>query len=137
MTTYEKDISFLNRYFIYRKKNQVNTETVELEMGEYEEANLILNNKETEHAQDVAQKEVKKLKPKVRKLTKKLMLVAATEAVDESAYITSLKDKNIKDKNIKDKNIKDKNIKSKNIKSKNIKSKLVIDDSNDSDNSSV
>jgi hypothetical protein len=132
MTTYEKDISFLNRYFIYRKKNQVNTETVELEMGEYEEANLILNNKETEHAQDVAQKEVKKLKPKVRKLTKKLMLVAATEAVDESAYITSLKDKNIKDKNIKDKNIK-----SKNIKSKNIKSKLVIDDSNDSDNSSV
>jgi hypothetical protein len=55
------------------------------------------------------------------------MLVAATEAVDESAYITSLKDKNIKDKNIKDKN----------IKSKNIKSKLVIDDSNDSDNSSV
>ena len=36
MSAFEKKISFLNRYFVYKKIREVNTEKVELELGEYE-----------------------------------------------------------------------------------------------------
>ena len=87
MTTYEKKISFLNRYFVYKKIRTVNTEKVQLELGEYEETAALRNKEETEHAQEVAEIEVKKGKPKVRKLSKKLLLIAATEAIDEPKVI--------------------------------------------------
>jgi len=83
MTAPEKKISFLNRYFIYKKVRTVNTESVELELGEYEETAAARDAKESSHAKSVAEEEVKKLKPKIRKLSKKLLLVPATEAVDE------------------------------------------------------
>ena len=83
MTAFEKKISFLNRYFVYKKIIDVNTEKVYLEMSEYQETDIMRNNQETTHAIDVAKDENKKLKPKIRKLDKKLLLVAATEAVDE------------------------------------------------------
>jgi hypothetical protein len=88
MTSYEKKISFLNRYFVYKKIRIVNTENVELELGEYQETLALNNKKDTEHAQEVAEVEVKKTKPKVRKLSKKLLLVAATEAIDEPKVVT-------------------------------------------------
>ena len=85
MTAPERKISFLNRYFIYKKIRTVNIENVELEIGEYEETAALRNTKqETNDTQKVALEEVKKLKPKVRKLSKKLLLVAATEAIDEN-----------------------------------------------------
>ena len=83
MTKSEKDISFLNRYFVYKKIRTINTENVELELGEYQETAALRNAQDTENAQSVALEEEKKLKPKVRRLTKKLLLIAATEAVDE------------------------------------------------------
>ncbi len=83
MTAYEKKISFLNRYFIYKKIRTVNTENVELELGEYQETAALNNIKDTMQAQEVAIEENKKNKPKVRKLSKKLLLIAATEAIDE------------------------------------------------------
>jgi len=88
MTAFEKKISFLNRYFVYKKIREVNTEKVELELGEYEESGITRNTQETKHAISVAvaaKEEVvrKEKKSKVRKLSKKLLLVAATEAVDE------------------------------------------------------
>jgi hypothetical protein len=83
MTASEKKISFLNRYFVYKKIRTVNTENVELELGEYQETAILRNAEDTKHAQNVAKEEVKKLKPKVRKLSKKLLLIAATEANDE------------------------------------------------------
>ena len=84
MSAFEKKISFLNRYFVYKKIREVNTEKVELELGEYEESGVIRNTRETRDAISVAEKEVsKEKKPKIRKLTKKLLLVPATEAVDE------------------------------------------------------
>jgi hypothetical protein len=86
MTVFEKKISFLNRYFVYKKIREVNTEKVELELGEYEESGVIRNRKETKQAISVAEDEVavrKEQKPKVRKLSKKLLLVPATEASDE------------------------------------------------------
>jgi len=79
----EKDISFLNRYFIYKKIRTVNTENVELELGEYQETAALRNAEDTKQAQSVALEEEKKIIPKVRKLAKKIMLVNATEAIDE------------------------------------------------------
>jgi hypothetical protein len=83
MTTYEKKISFLNRFFIYKKIRVVNTENLELDFGEYQQAPAF----ETKQAQEVAKDEVRKEKPKVRKLSKKILLVAATEAIDEPKII--------------------------------------------------
>lgn len=80
MSFNEKKISFLNRYFIYKKVRTVNTENVELELGEYNEN--YSNPKEVVHAQTIAIEEIKKSLPKVRKLSKKLLLVAATESVE-------------------------------------------------------
>jgi hypothetical protein len=84
MTSQEKKISFLNRYFVYKKIRTVNIESIELELSEYQETEILRDAKESEHFKEVAQEEVMKLKPKVRKLSKKLLLIAATEAVDES-----------------------------------------------------
>jgi len=91
MTEPEKKISFLNRYFIYKKIRTVNTENVELELGEYDQTAVLREKKESEHAQDVASEEVIKIKPKIRKLSKKLLLVAATEALDEPKVIVENK----------------------------------------------
>jgi hypothetical protein len=82
MTSYEKKISFLNRYFVYKKIRTVNTEKVELELGEYQESYALKNKRDTLHAQEVAKEEVIKIAPKVRRLSKKLLLIAATEAID-------------------------------------------------------
>ena len=84
MTSPEKKISFLNRYFVYKKVRTVNIDTIELELGEYQETEVIRDAQQTKHAQEVAKEEVTKIKPKVRKLSKKLLLVAATEAIDET-----------------------------------------------------
>ncbi len=83
MTAPEKKISFLNRYFVYKKIRTVNIENIELELGEYQESASLINANETKEAQIVAMEEVKKLQPKVRKLSKKLLLAAATEAIEE------------------------------------------------------
>jgi hypothetical protein len=84
MTSIEKKISFLNRYFVYKKVRVVNTEAVELELGEYNESAAL---RETKHAIEVAEEEEIITKPKIRKLSKKLLLVAATDALDEPEKI--------------------------------------------------
>ena len=87
MTSYEKKISFLNRYFVYKKYTEVNVNKVVLELSEYEESEIQRNDVETKHSVEVAKEETQKLKPKVKKLQKKLLLVAATEAVDEAVPV--------------------------------------------------
>jgi len=83
MTSFEKKISFLNRYFVYKKVRDVNVEKLQLELGEYQESIIQREKEETKKAVVVAKEEEIKLRPKVKKLSKKLLLVAATEAVDE------------------------------------------------------
>ena len=83
MSVYEKKISFLNRYFVYKKIRTVNVDDVKLELGEYADTAISRSIEDTQHAQDVAVKEVATLQPKVRKLNKKLLLVAATDAIDD------------------------------------------------------
>jgi len=83
MTYPEKKISFLNRYFVYKKVREVNIEKLQLELGEYEES-LIRREKEVKKVvvKEIEKEEVK-LRPKIRKLSQKILLVPATEAVNE------------------------------------------------------
>ena len=81
MTSYEKEISFLNRFFIYKKMREVNLDKLYLELGEYDESVIEREMESSKKAVVIAKEEL--VKPKVRKLSKKLMLVQATEAVDE------------------------------------------------------
>ena len=104
MTSFEKKISFLNRYFIYKKVREVNVEKLQLELGEYEETVIEREKEDTEHAIVVAKQEEKKIKPKVKKLGKKIELIPATEAINESAKINEQlinKDKDKKEKSKK------------------------------------
>jgi hypothetical protein len=84
MNEYEKKISFLNRYFVYKKVMNVNTEKVQMEFSEFNFTEIERNKEETKHAVKVADKVIIKSKPKIKKLSKKLLLVPATEAVEES-----------------------------------------------------
>jgi hypothetical protein len=83
MSKAEKKISFLNRYFVYKKVREVNIDRLNLELGEYQEAVVEREKSETKQAVVIAKEEDVTLRPKVRKLQKKILLVAATEAVDE------------------------------------------------------
>jgi hypothetical protein len=84
MSEIEKKISFLNRYFVYKKIRVVNTDAIELELGEYNETASLRDKKETKHAVKVAEEEDKKqTNKKVRKLSKKMLLIPGTEAIDE------------------------------------------------------
>ena len=108
MKSYEKDISFLNRYFVYKKFMEVVPEKVELELGEYQETDneAKQNSIESKAAVSIAKEEQKKLKPKVRKLTKKLLLVAATEALDDKSEVQAVEKEMQKEKAKKEKKVK-------------------------------
>ena len=73
MNSYEKKISFLNRYFVYVKIREVNTDNIQLELGEYSETAISLNKMGTEEVVMIA-KEVKAIRPTVKKLNKKIIL---------------------------------------------------------------
>jgi hypothetical protein len=126
MSKFERKISELNRYFVYKKIREVNTEKVELEFSEYEESNLQKNINETKEAVQIAKQEIKITKPKIRKLNKKLLLVAATEAVDEQ-----LEPSVIEEKMKKTEENKEGNKKVKKEKSKKPKKVIIIEDNED------
>ena len=85
MSINEQKISFLNRYFVYKKFRTVNADKVELELADYDEEERGVEesvlNKEKEGNKEGNKEE----KPKIKKLNKKLLLVPATEAVEEQA----------------------------------------------------
>lgn len=92
MSSLEKEISFLNRYFVYRKMREVNVDKLMLELGEYEESIVQREKEETKKAVVIAKEEEVRPRPKVKKLSKKILLVAATEALDEpSVEISKIK----------------------------------------------
>jgi hypothetical protein len=78
MTEFEKKISFLNRYFVYKKIRNINTEKVQMEFSEYNSSEISNDIKETKIAVDVAKK-TKINKPKIRKINKKLVLESSIE----------------------------------------------------------
>ena len=130
MTAYEKKISFLNRYFVYKKFMEVVPEKVEIELGEFNQTENMRNNIETKQAVSLAKKEVEKIKPKVRKLTKKILLVAATEAIDEKPQVEIIEKEMKKTKKGKEKESKKE--KPKTVKAS--KQPLLIIESDDDEN---
>jgi hypothetical protein len=96
MNAFEKRISFLNRYFIYKKVANVNVENVQLDLEDYVSPE---NNIESAHAIKIAEQEVKIIKPKIKKLSTKLVLTPATEAYDDEA------DQEVKPVEIKDESV--------------------------------
>jgi hypothetical protein len=79
MNSFEKKISFLNRYFIFKKFRNVNAEKVKIETeniinnNEYDD--YTLNKVETKNAVKLAKKVLKNISPKVKKLNKKITLI--------------------------------------------------------------
>ena len=128
MTYSEKKISFLNRYFVYKKVREVNIEKIQLELGEYNESIIKKEREETKKAVVVAKEEEVKLRPKIRKLSKKILLVPATEAVDE--YPTKAIEQGIEKSKTKAKTIKSLSKKPSNPPSK---KKLLIIENDDDD----
>jgi hypothetical protein len=126
MTAYEKKISFLNRYFVYKKFMEVVPEKVEIELGEFNQTENRRNTLETKHAVSVAKVEVEKLKPKVRKLSKKILLVAATEALEEEKPQVEIIEKEMK-KAKKGKEKESKKEKDKPVKASTKKQMLIIE----------
>jgi phosphoribosylformylglycinamidine (FGAM) synthase PurS component len=86
MSEYEKKISFLNRYFVYKKIRNVNTEKVQMEFGDYNYSEIERNNQETNEAvvlsKELEKENENKKKRKVRKLARKLILNPSTEALE-------------------------------------------------------
>jgi len=137
MTSIEKKISFLNRYFVYKKLRVVNTDAIELELGEYNETAALRDQKETKHAIKIAEDENTKLTSvKVRKLSKKMLLVPATDALDEQKDEKDEKDeKEQKDeKDEKEQKDKKKSVLPKKLKVKaDKKEKIIIIESDEED----
>jgi mRNA capping enzyme/mRNA capping enzyme, catalytic domain len=86
MTRYEKEISFYNRYAIFKKINTVDAEKLTRNFlsqlpdeVEYEKKNT---QKLQEYILEEEEEEEKVLMPKAKKLNKKIQLVPATEAAD-------------------------------------------------------
>jgi hypothetical protein len=83
MKDYEKDISFLNRFFVYKKVSTRNAEKLTKTLleqlpdeVEFEEAGTMLAREAVNKAEEI-------VKPKVKKLREKLQLQEATEALEE------------------------------------------------------
>ena len=96
MSEFEKKISFLNRYFVYKKVRHVNESKIEIELGEYQDDERVMNQALNQSKSIISdsgtssekekEKEKKSSKSvsKIRKLNTKLLLVPATEALEEN-----------------------------------------------------
>jgi len=85
MTPKEKQISFYNNYFIYKKIRNVDTRAVYNTMVGSSKFQEQLNKQDEEDAEKVAEKEEQLIKPKApKKLTRKLKLVPSSKDSQES-----------------------------------------------------
>ena len=128
MTSFEKKISFLNRYFVFKKIREINIEKIQLELGEYDEMIIQKEKEETKHAVIIAEEQEKKIKPKVKKLSKKILLVPATEAIDEEKITKEIEETIKKDDKMQKKK-KEKNTKPEDTKKR--KKLLIIESDSD------
>ena len=139
MSEQEKKISFLNRYFIYTKINNVDITKIVIDLEDYNQKDILTNEIDTKEAIEIGKEEIKKFKPKIRKLNRKLLLIPATEAIDEITSTSSNKaitiadinwgtssneeEKEAKEKEAKEKEAKEKEAKEKEDKEKEAKEK--------------
>jgi len=84
MNSFEKKISFLNRYFVYKKIRNVNAAKVELESAEESEVNIANTLVQTKKAVKETKKIVKEVAPKIRKLDRTITLEEAAVVEPEN-----------------------------------------------------
>jgi hypothetical protein len=82
MTSYEKEISNLNRYFVYKKVHTYNVEKLTKAILETIPDEYEFESKNTLLAQKSVKEAEKEIKPKVKNLRKKIMLQDAREAIE-------------------------------------------------------
>jgi len=80
MRHYEKEISFLNRYFVYKKIRNVDAYKIANSFINISPDELEIEKEETQIAQKVVKDTLKEKKPRVKKLKSKLLLVEASES---------------------------------------------------------
>lgn len=85
MRDYEKDISFLNRFFIYKKTSTRNAEKLTKSLLDILPEQEYLEQAGTILAREAVQEAVEMVKPRGKKLSEKLKLQEATEALEEGA----------------------------------------------------
>jgi hypothetical protein len=85
MTNYEKDISFLNRFFVYKKTSTINSENLTKVLLEQLTDTIDFEQKGTMLAQESVEKAEEQVRPRAKKLSEKLKLQDATEALEEEA----------------------------------------------------
>ena len=95
LTSYEKKISFLNRYFVYKKIREVNADKVQLDFDEYTEYEINENQKETKEVVSVSNKEMNSFKPEIKKLGKKIVLKEDSESIQGNTRKQPVKRKKI------------------------------------------
>jgi hypothetical protein len=100
MRDYEKDISFLNRFFVYKKTSTRNSEKLTKslleqlpEQEEIEQVGTILARETVKEAEEI-------VKPKAKKLSNKLKLEEATEALEIIKPTKKSRSKKIKEKDL-------------------------------------
>jgi hypothetical protein len=91
MRDYEKDISFLNRFFVYKKTSTRNAEKLTKSLldqipdqEDIEQAGTMLAREAVKEAEEI-------IKPKAKKITGKLKLQEATEALEEAKSVVKKK----------------------------------------------
>jgi hypothetical protein len=97
MKDYEKDISFLNRFFIYKKTSTRNAEKLTKSLLDQLPDTIEFEQEGTLLAQEAVKKAEEIIKPKAKKLKDKLKLQNATEALEEE----SLKEESLKEESLK------------------------------------
>jgi hypothetical protein len=83
MRGYEKDISFLNRYYVFKKTSTRNAEKLTKSILEQLPNELSFENAGTVLARESVKKAEEEIKPKTKKLKQKIVLQEATEAISE------------------------------------------------------
>jgi hypothetical protein len=82
MRSYEKDISFLNRYFVYKKVSTRNAEKLTKTLLEQLPDEIEFENVGTMLARESVKEAEELLKPKAKKLNQKIKLQEATETIE-------------------------------------------------------
>ena len=94
MNAYERDISFLNRYFVYKKIRTVNSEKISQSFISQSLEELQLEKEESKKAINYVKQANKESKPKAKKLNKTLILVES-DPIEEEIQLVEKKEKPI------------------------------------------
>ena len=104
MKKYEKDISFLNRYFVYKKTSTRNAEKLTRSLLDQRDMDIDVEEKGTVAVRESVKQaeELIKTKSKVKKLDNKIMLQDATEALEDTALQAPVPEKKKKTRKLKE-----------------------------------